>query len=270
MRKLTHVQAAVFNEPWMILPDKMAAIGEVIRNAMAETTDMAAAKDFQADRPQLQIVSGIPVIPIMGVISRRMNMLTRFSGGTSIESLDAQFTEALDSDAKAIVFRIDSPGGAANGTPEFANRVYEAAQKSDKIICALIDGAGCSAAYYIASQCNEVYCTESSAVGSVGVVAQVPDTTRQAKNEGDDSVVIRSSELKAVGTGPVSPRQMQSIQERVAYMADMFQSAVKRSRPGVDFESFDPGSVFIGQQAVEMNLCDGLSSMDALLKKFTN
>jgi ClpP class serine protease len=269
MRDFPHIYATVFNEPWMIVPDKMAAIKEVIRSAMAET-NLAAAENYKSDKPQLQIISGIPIIPIMGVISKRMGMFTRFSGGTSIETLDAQFTEALNSDAKAIIFHVDSPGGAANGTPEFANRVYDAAQNSDKVICALIDGVGASAAYYIASQCNEIYCTESSAVGSIGTVANVPDTSRQARNEGDDSIVVRSSELKAVGNGPITARQIDSIQQRVDYMTEMFVSAVKRSRPGVDLVSFDPGSVLIGQQAVDRNLVDGLSSLDALLKKFSN
>lgn len=212
------------------------------------------------------------VVDAIGVISKRMGMFSDISGGTSTESLGKQFDEALASDARAIIFNVDSPGGAAYGAPEFADKVFEAARKSDKTIITCTDGQMCSAAYYFGSQANEVYLTRGSEVGSIGVIATITDDSRKKLNEGVRTEVIKTSPLKGAGGGyePLNSTQIKSIQERVDAMGQMFYADVMRARgsEGLDLKSFDPASVFKGEKAVQMGLCDGIATLDQILKRY--
>lgn len=270
MKDFRHVNAAVFNEPWLIDPAKMILITAALEHVMAGGQPWAArgADPVMKKMPmKLEMSGSTAIIPIMGVISRRMNMFTEISGGTSIDMLDQQLTTALGDDAvKSILLNIDSPGGAAQGVPEFASRVFQARETSSKPIIGYCEMAA-SAAYWIGSQCDELYCSEAAAVGSIGVIMTIMDDTRAMKNQGVDPVIIRSSELKAAGAGPLTPNQMGSLQDRVQQIFGMFKDGVERGRAGIDIESVSSGDVWLGKRAVEMGLVDGISTLDGVLAK---
>jgi len=269
MKKLDRVIDAVFNQPWAIQPESMDIIAAVIesRLADAESIQAIARTDLKNDAPQLQIVSGVPVIDIRGVISRRMNLFSQISGGTSIETLDSQFTEALAATGRAIVFNIDSPGGNVQGVPEFASRVFDAARNSDKTIVSFAETAA-SAAYWIGSQANELFVSEAGTLGSIGVIARIMDASRAEKNAGVDSVTVRSSELKAPGGDSITPRQMENIRGRVQEFYGMFKEAVSRARTGANINDVSTGETWIGKKAVEMRLADGVSTLEKVIARY--
>lgn len=255
----------------MLFPDKYRALGEILNSYANDPEGLSAsaiALKGNNQKRNIQYSGKAAIIDVIGIISKRMNLFSDISGGTSTELLDAQFTEALNSKVSTVIFAIDSPGGAASGIPEFADRIYEAAQKSDKTIVACIEGSGGSAAYYIASQCNEVYCTEASMVGSIGVIASMVDDSRRKENEGIKEHVFRTTPLKGAGTGPMTPDQMQEVQSRINALGELFLGEVSRARPSIDFSQFDPASVFVGAKAVEMGLCDGIATLDQILKRY--
>jgi signal peptide peptidase SppA len=268
MRTLKHVSATVFGEPWLIDPAKMDLICAALEHAMQDGAPWAAkGADPAMKRGKMtcEIVGTTALIPISGVISRTANLFSDISGGTSIDNLDSQFTDALNNDAvKSIVFNIDSPGGSAQGVPEFATKVFNARNTSSKPIIGCAECAA-SAAYWIGCQCDELYCTEAATVGSIGVVMQLNDSTRRMRNDGVDPVVIRSSELKAAGAGPLTPNQMGSLQDRVMQLFGMFKDSVQRARPGMNIEDASTGDVWIGKRAVAMGLCDGIKTLDEVL-----
>lgn len=271
MRNLTHIQNAVFGEPWALYEPKFAVLCEVVERALSpENLSAAIAQPPKFEKPQIQVMDGIPIIPVSGIISRHMNMFQAISGGTSIDLLNDQFDEAMAAAPSNLCFLFDSPGGGVPGVAEFAQKIYEAAQNSSTNIIAMIDGQCCSAAYWMASQCNAVYCTPTSQTGSIGVIYAGSDSSRMQKNAGIDPVIIRSSEGKGVGVGPMTPRQTATIQTQVNYLAGMFKDAVMEARAGtgLDLTGFDPGDTFIGQQAVDAKLCDGISSLADILQKY--
>lgn len=271
MRELKHVSALVFNEPWLIEPAKMGLICAALEHAMQHGEPWAAPgadPSMKRGKVACEMVGSTAVIPISGVISKKANIFTNISGGASIETIDQQFTAAMaDPAVKNILFRVDSPGGAVSGVPEFASKVREACQMSSKPVIAYADGMAASAAYWISAQCDQVYCSEAATVGSIGVVMQVMDNTRMLRNEGVDPVTIRSSELKAPGAGPLTPNQMSSLQDRVMQLFGMFKEAVQAGRPALDVESVASGDVWIGKRAVAMGLADGVCSWEQMLTK---
>lgn len=260
--------AAVYNEPWLITESHLLVICEVLERAITRENLLDRPQPEFRPRPMPDKIGDMSVIPITGIISRRINMMDRISGGTSIEQLDLWLDEALnDVQTTTIFLHVDSPGGGVAGVAEFAQRVKEASSVKETI--ALADGTMGSAAYYIGSQADRVYATKASGVGSIGVVARILDASRMAENAGIKETVIRSSELKAAGLGPLTAAQLSHMQERVNQIAEMFRADVSSARPDIDFSSgVDFGQMFIGQHAVDNGLIDGVMSIEQLIEKF--
>lgn len=270
MRNISHIITAFESELWLTTPEKYKALNEILDSFANDTEGLsAAAAALRGNNPKREwrMVGNAAVIDAVGVISKRMNLFSDISGGTSTELLDAQFSEAMKSKARAVIFHVDSPGGAASGIPEFADKVYEAAQKSDKTIITCAAGSICSGAYYFGSQANEVYLTEATDAGSIGVITSINDDSRLKENAGIKQQVFRTSPLKGPGVGPMTSEQIKSIQERVDTLGELFRGDVSRAR-NVDFTKFDPASVFMGKKAVEMGLCDGIATLDQILKRY--
>ena len=260
MRNLDRVRQAVASECWAIQPEKLEAIIGVLEASTAEDFT-AAAKGMSNPKSQLELIDGIPVIPIRGVIAKRMNLFHSISGGTSIEVIERLFDEAMAMDVPGIVLNIESPGGAVSGTPEFGTKIYDAAINSDKVIVAFADSLAASAAYWIGSQANTFIASEAAEVGSIGVIAQLMDPTRAARNAGFDETIIRSSELKAPGAGPLTPQQRDSIQAKVNTYFTMFKAAAARGRPDMDLDVVSSGETWIGKDAKKVGLVDKIGTL---------
>ena len=109
-------------------------------------------------------------------------------------------------------------------------------------------------------------------VGSIGVVARLDNTDRAERNEGNDPIIIRSSELKAIGAGgPVTPSQTQELQRMVMGLFAMFKANVSAGRPGLDMDAISTGQTWFGKShnsepsAIDMGLVDNLSTLAKLI-----
>src|ERR1044072_2358791 len=115
---------------------------------------------------------GVAVIPVSGPIFRYANLFTEICGATSIEVLATDFQQSLDDrSVKAIVREINSPGGEVDGTSELAQHIFAA--RGVKPVTAYVSNLGASAAYWLASACDEVVCNDTASLGSIGVVGTV-------------------------------------------------------------------------------------------------
>ena len=123
------------------------------------------------------VVNGIGVLPITGPIFPRANLLTEMSGATSLAMLQNDHRIMLASkDVRAIMLLIDSPGDAVSGVADFASRVAIGNQR--KPTRAYVAGAAASAGYWIASAASKVSIDRTATLGSIGVVAAVPEAAR--------------------------------------------------------------------------------------------
>jgi ClpP class serine protease len=271
VKKLPHVRNAIYGQPWAITEPWLDSICEIFESHMAGNSTEAAAQFAQQIQKELyQVVNGVAVIPVMGPLFPHANLMTKMSGATSYDAIREAFSDALDrDDVAAIVLKTDSPGGSVSGSFELATEIYECRKGSSKPILGHVEGQGASAAYLLLSQCDMVTCTEASLAGSIGVIARLGNTDRMEKNMGNDSVVIRSKELKAPGGGgPITPNQIQSMQKTVMRFDGMFQEFVKRGRPGINLDKAATGEEWVGQDAVDMGLCDSVATMDDLISEY--
>src|SRR3990170_7900497 len=130
--------------PWAILPDKLDIIHQVLCNhynhKLVDIAAIEAALGKELNNSFNVHTKGVnAVIPIYGVIAKRLNLLQNISGGVSTQAVMGAIEDALADDSiKAIVLDIDSPGGAVDGVKELSDFIFESRGK--KPITAFIDG----------------------------------------------------------------------------------------------------------------------------------
>jgi capsid assembly protease len=273
--KYRHVIAAVFNQPWAILPAKLRAICDVLR--VRDAGEEISAEEIQAHlgagpKPRPNTPGTVAVIPVYGVISRRMNMFSEFSGGTSVEKLQQSFRQAMaDPGCKAIVLDFDSPGGSVDGIPELAAEIFDA--RSSKKVVAQVDGMAASAAYWLAAQCSEIVVTPSGSVGSIGVFAEHADYSKALEAEGTKVSLISAGKYKVDGNPyePLSDSARANIQETVNSFYSMFTKDVAKGRDvsaGDVKSGFGEGRLVLASAAVKENMADKVATMDETLARF--
>lgn len=275
-RSLTHVQRALHSIPWLLYDpqDRWSRLFcEILDTHLAGDKvvyDQRPPKFRSGNKKAYEVQDGVGIVELMGPIFPRANLMTDMSGATSAAEFSSNFSRAMDDDdVKSVLLYVDSPGGAVSGIFEAANRVYSARGQGKPII-ALAEGVCASAAYLIASQADEMYCTVASVVGSIGVVMQIEDDTRQKLNDGIDVHTLRTGPLKAIGAGPVSEDQKDELLSMMDDFFGKFKGAVSRARPQVDIERASTGAVWIGKKAQGMKLVDGMSDVDELVAALSN
>jgi signal peptide peptidase SppA len=268
----------MLNAPWAIVPDKLLEIREIyfahLRGEQIDLRAIEARLGKPLDNPKqgYEVVDGVAVLPIEGVIAKRMNLFTRISGGTSTQLLERDFKAALeDRVVHSILLSVDSPGGNVDGVFELARTIFEA--RGRKPIVALGNGMMASAAYWIASAADRVLITgETTQVGSIGVVATHTDISKAEEMRGVKTTEITAGKYKRLASEhkPLSDEARAAIQEQVDYVYSVFVNEVARHR-GTDVETvlvkMADGRIFLGSKAVEAGLVDGFSTEADLIHR---
>ena len=266
----------ILTSPWAIVPEKLNEIVSIYDTHLrGDKIDIKAleakiGQPLQREEQGYETVDGVAIIPIDGVISKKMNLFTRISGGASTQLVARDLRAALaDPDVASIVLHIDSPGGAVDGTADLAGAVFAARGK--KPIVALADGLMASAAYWIGSAADKIYITgETTTVGSIGVVATHVDMSRYEEKIGVKTTEVYAGKYKRIASSykPLSDEGRRSIQDHVDYLYSVFVGAVAKHR-GVSedavLKDMADGRLFVGQQAVEAGLVDGVATLDSLI-----
>ncbi|MFA6148658.1 MAG: S49 family peptidase [bacterium] len=269
----------VLSSPWAILPEKYQEIHEIYRTHLrGEKIDLAAVearlgRPLKNEPKGYEIVDGVAVLPIQGVIAKRLSILTDISGGVSTSFLKGQIADALaNPEVRSILLDIDSPGGAVDGTEGLAALVFSA--RAVKPVVAFTDGMMGSAAYWIGSAAGRVFISgDTTQVGSIGVVATHVDRSEAERTRGYKTTEIVAGRYKRIAseTAPLSEEGQQYLQEMVDYVYSVFVGNVAQYR-GVAVEEvlsqMADGRIFVGKQAVQVGLVDGVSTREELIRSF--
>lgn len=254
-------------QAWAIQPEALQTILDIVsRENIPDFEAVAVKRGARMDgADSARIRSGVSIIPVLGPIVRRADFFSDISGATSVESLARDFNAALnDPNVSGILFEIDSPGGEVTGINEFAQMIVAA--RGRKPIVAYVGGTGASAAYWLASAADEIVADDSARLGSIGVVATVPNPA--ARNARDVQFVSSQSPHKR--PDPNTETGKAQIQTLVDHLAEVFISTVATNR-GVSEEKvlsdFGQGGVLVGRRAVEAGLADRLGSFESTLNE---
>jgi signal peptide peptidase SppA len=190
-------------------------------------------------------------------------------GGTSTVQLRREVRAAAnDPNVSGILLRIDSPGGTVAGTADLAADVKAARRK--KPVWAQVEDMGASAAYWVASQADQVFASNATTlVGSVGTLQVVYDTSAAAEREGVKAHRIATGPMKGVGVPgvPVTEEQLAELQRLANATQTHFDAAVRSGRglSQAQLTAVRSGGVFPAAEAVETRLIDGVRPLESTL-----
>lgn len=178
------------------------------------------------------------------------------------------FREKLDrfvqnENIKAIVVRIDSPGGAVGASEEIYRYILEARSKKP-VVCSLANIAA-SGGLYSSLGCEKVYTSEGTLTGSIGVILMLPNFKNVMDKVGVGFNVIKTGAYKDAGS-PFREfgEEDRIILEKVAIEAyEQFITAVSKARniPLEKVREFSDGRIILGAEAVELGLADGIGGL---------
>ena len=264
----------VLTAPWAIEPAKLLEIQAIYATHLRgdkidiEAVEKRLGRPLANEPKAFDIIDGVAVLPIEGVIAKRANLFSQISGGVSTELVARDLRAALDDPSvHSIILSIDSPGGTVDGTETLANLVAA----SSKPIVTLASGTMASAAYWIGSAANAAYITDSTTiVGSIGVVATHTDISKAQAAAGVKTTEIFAGQYKRIASNyaPLSKEGRQTMQDQVDYTYSLFVSAVAANRgvsTDVVLKNMADGRIFIGQQAIDAGLVDGVSTLESLV-----
>jgi HK97 family phage major capsid protein len=289
---------AFYSEPWMLMPEKLEAIAAFIEFAAAGgkySADQVREKFADREQPtpyMIDIENGdrfalditaangggsprkgklVAVLPITGTIMPKGNMLSDFSGGTSVEKLTKQFRSVVNNqDVRAVVLDIDSPGGSVYGIDELASEIRAA--RDQKKIVAQVNPLAASAAYYLGSAAHEIAMTPSGEVGSIGVFMAHRDLSKAYEEMGVKTTLISAGKYKVEANpyGPLTDEARAFLQQRVNEYYDGFVKAVAEGR-GVSVKDvrngFGQGRVVGADEAKSAGLVDRIATFDGTLER---
>lgn len=270
----------ILNSPWAIHPQKLNEIKSIYQTHLrGEKIDWKAIESklsigrTEEIPPPYQVINGVAVINISGVLMKSMSFMSWLFGGSSMQAIGDAYRAAIaDNSVKAIMLKIDSPGGTVDGTQELAGSISNG--KAGKPVIAYSDGQMTSAAYWIGSSADALYISGDTVVtGSIGVIATHIDVSKNDEQYGERYTLITAGKYKGVTSihAPLSAEGRQELQDMVDHIYGVFISDVARNR-NISIEDalkMADGKIFIGKQAVEVGLVDGVATYDQLINSMS-
>lgn len=255
---------------WAIQEEALQAHCEFARNLNLQLhlhSDQAAMAREAGSSANVSKSDQVAVVNITGSL---MKQASSMSGGTStLRVRQAIRSLAADSEIGAIVLRIDSPGGTVAGTEELASDIAAASKK--KPVLAFIEDLGASAAYWIASQTQEISANATALVGSIGTYGVVQDLSAMAAKEGVKVHVVRAGTYKGTGVPgtEITQAQIGEMQRTVDALNSHFLDGVASGRHMTkeQVSSLADGRVHIASEAKKMGLIDSVSTLDQTIER---
>ncbi len=213
--------------------------------------------------------SGIATLTLAGPLMKQSSSMS--ANTSTVEARRALRAAVADDFVKAIVLRIDSPGGTVAGTKELADDIAKAGMK--KPVIAYVEDLGASAAYWIASQAREVVANATALVGSIGTYGVVHDMSGAAAASGVKVHVVRAGKFKGMGVPgtEVTADHLAEMSRNVNALNSFFLNAVAAGRKMSDEQVavLADGRTHIASEAKRLGLIDEVEDYDAFLSRVT-
>lgn len=177
-----------------------------------------------------------------------------------------------DSDVKAVVLRIETPGGAVGASQE----IYHAVRQLDSVkpVVASVVNLGASGGYYAALGSRTIWANPGSLVGSIGVITQSVDAHVLLEKIGIAQQTVKSGEFKDVGSPfrPMTDREKVLFQTMIDDVHAQFREVVanRRKLPLSALDTLADGRIFSGRQARTVGLIDSVGSFAQAVSQAKN
>ena len=166
---------------------------------------------------------------------------------------------------RAVVLRINSPGGAVAPTQELYGAIRRL-REAGKPVVASLGAVAASGGYYIAVAADQIYANPGTLTGSIGVVMQMANLNALMKKVGVEYVVVKAGEFKDVGNfaRPMTAEERRILQALLDDVHGQFIAAVADGRKldRAVVRRFADGRVFSGTQAKALHMIDELGGLE--------
>lgn len=266
MINLPHLADQVFSVPHYATRQIMDSVKAVLIPRLQGITTGDISLAMGPDEAPVQDGSppggGVAVIPVHGIlVPRRGQMMAMCTELTSYERIRSQFNAALnDPSVSEIVLDINSGGGAAVGCKELADYIYQS--RDIKPVTAIVNFSAYSAAYFIAAACSRIIVSQTSGVGSIGVIMEHMEASKMEENAGLKFTTIYRGDNKNNGTphAPLSEQAQTMFQGMIDQMYEVFTSSVAEYRSMTQQAIIDTqAALYTGADAVAAGLADEVS-----------
>ena len=262
----------IFNTPLMIQPSKLDAILAGIGGRFDmefPQQDAALTAKGEHKQPGYQVIGGVAVIGVIGVLAHRGGFDANSSYILGYDRVGLSFQAAMnDPAAKSILLEIDSPGGEVAGAFELAAMIHEGSKA--KPVNAVISSTAASAGYLIASAASEIAISDTGIAGSIGVFLRHVDISEAAKNEGLKVTYVFAGGHKVDGNPyqPLPDAVKKDLQAQIDKTYGLFVNTV------ADYRGLTPAVVkgqeariYTGSDAITAGLADRIATPDQILNE---
>jgi protease-4 len=176
---------------------------------------------------------------------------------------------AEDSSIKAIVIRIDSPGGGVVASQEIYNAIKSARHEGKKVVASMGTVAA-SGGYYVASAADRIVANPGTLTGSIGVKMEFASIEKLLEKIGVKGMVVKAGEYKDVGSPfrDMTEPEKKILQDVIDDVHSQFIKAVAEGRnlQEAEVRSIADGRIFTGRQALDLKLVDQLGDLTDSIK----
>lgn len=280
----------LFNTPLMLRPEKCEVVVAALLDhfgvsklnridgtslgviELRQSADDAIESRGPADYRPYEVIDRVAIIPVQGSLFQRVGGLRPFSGCVGYNQLDTLMEMATDDGGVgAILWDFDSAGGEVAGCFDLARKISGyGARGGGKPMVAAINEQCCSAAYALASGCDEIYMPETGIAGSIGVWTLLVDLTRALDKDGIEVTMVRAGERKARG-GPYEKADKATVAKLMEWVESTRQIfaelvAAHRGLSVADVLATE-GDWYHGDEAATRGLVDGIGPFEAIFER---
>lgn len=174
-----------------------------------------------------------------------------------------------DDNIKAVVFRVNSPGGSAYASEQIWKAVTDL--KAKKPIVVSMGDYAASGGYYISSNASKIYAQPTTLTGSIGIFGMFPNVAGLTNKVGLSFDNVKTNKFSDYGdiTRPMSEQEKAILQQYIERGYNLFLSRCSEGRniPRETLEKIAEGRVWTGKQALEIGLVDAIGGLDDALKE---
>ncbi len=165
---------------------------------------------------------------------------------------------------KAIVLRVDSPGGGVAPSQEIYEEIVKIKEKKKVVVS--MGSVAASGGYYISAPADLIVANPGTLTGSIGVIMEIPNVSELMEKIGVKTQVVKSGRHKDMASvfKTLSPEEKEILQTVLDDVHDQFITAVAEAR-GMDYEAvkkLSDGRIFTGRMAKELGLVDELGNLE--------
>jgi protease IV len=204
--------------------------------------------------------------PSLSVVGSDKVALVKIEGllVSSDDIVDELHDYADDDSIKAIVLRIDSPGGGVVVAQEIYNAVENARKEGKKVVVSM-GSVAASGGYYIAVGADKIVANPGTLTGSIGVIMEFANVEKLLEKIGVKGVVVKAGQFKDVGSPfrDMTDQEKNLLQGVIDDVHDQFIDAVAKGRniPLDDVTAIADGRIFTGRQALRLKLVDKMGDL---------